>query len=181
MSATFRTLVIGASAASPGLLARLIDGSDIVIDDVVTPDQLLASVARRAPDLFVIDAEQDAPTLAMICGLLKANPATLLLPLLAIAKSAKQRMAAFEAGVDDFLTHAIRREEFLVRVHALLRVSAARRQLAAEQLSQEVQQRELIRAAFRRYISRSSPTRSLLIRNCATSRSGRRRYARAPP
>ena len=31
--------------------------------------------------------------------------------------------------------------------------SAARRQLAAEQLSQEVQQRELIRAAFRRYIS----------------------------
>ena len=89
----------------------------------------------------------------MICGLLKANPATVLLPLLAIARSAKQRLAAFEAGVDDFLTHAVRREEFLVRIHALLRVSAARRQLAAEQLSQEVQQRELIRAAFRRYIS----------------------------
>ena len=153
MSATYRTLVIGAGAASPNLLARLLEGSDIVIDDVVTPDQVLASVARRAPDLFVIDAEQDAPTLAMICGLLKANPATLLLPLLAIAKSAKQRMAAFEAGVDDFLTHAVRREEFLVRVHALLRVSAARRHLAAEQLSQEVQHRELIRAAFRRYIS----------------------------
>ena len=80
MSATFRTLVITASAASPSLLARLIEGSDIVIDDVVTPDQVLASVARRAPDLFVIDAEQDAQTLAMICGLLKANPATLLLP-----------------------------------------------------------------------------------------------------
>ena len=77
----------------------------------------------------------------------------MLLPLLAIAKSAKQRIAAFEAGVDDFLTHAVRRDEFLVRAHALLRVSAARRQLAAEQLSQEVQQRELIRAAFRRYIS----------------------------
>ena len=33
----------------------------------------------------------------MICGLLKANPATVLLPLLALAKSAKQRLAAFEA------------------------------------------------------------------------------------
>jgi len=153
MSATYRTLVIGASAASRNLLARLIDGSDIVIDDVVTPDQVLASVARRAPDLFVIDTELDAQALTAICGLLKANPATLLLPLLALARSAKQRLAAFEAGVDDFLTHAVRREEFLVRVHALLRVSAARRQLAAEQLSHEVQQSELIRAAFRRYIS----------------------------
>jgi class 3 adenylate cyclase len=131
----------------------LLDGSDIVIDDVVAPEQIVASVARRAPDLFVIDAEHDAQTLTMICSLLKANPATVLLPLLAIAKSAKQRLAAFEAGVDDFLTHAVRREEFLVRIRALLRVSAVRRQLAAEQLSHEVQQRELIQAAFRRYIS----------------------------
>jgi class 3 adenylate cyclase len=153
MSATFRTLVIGAGAASRNLLARLIDGSDVVIDDVIEPDQLVASVARRAPDLFVIDADCDAATLSMLCGLLKANPATVLLPLLAIAKSARQKIAAFEAGVDDFLTHAVRRDEFLVRVHALLRVSAARRHIAAEQLSHEVQQRELIRAAFRRYIS----------------------------
>ena len=153
MSATFRTLVIGACSASRNLLARLIEGSDIVIDDVVAPDQVVASVARRAPDLFVIDAEHDAQMLTTVCGQLKANPATLLLPLLAIARSARQRLVAFEAGVDDFLTHAVRREEFLVRVHALLRVSAARRQLAAEQLSHEVQQREMIRAAFRRYIS----------------------------
>ena len=145
MSATFRTLVIGASASSGNLLARLVDGSDIVIDDVVAPEHVVASVARRAPDLVVIDAEHDSQMLTRICSLLKANPATVLLPLLAIA--------AFEAGVDDFLTHAVRREELLVRIHALLRVSAARRQLAAEQLSQEVQQSELIRAAFRRYIS----------------------------
>jgi adenylate cyclase len=153
MSATFRTLVIGASASSGNLLARLIDGSDIVIDDVVAPEHVVASVARRAPDLVVIDAEHDSQMLTKICSLLKANPATVLLPLLAIAKSAKQRLAAFEAGVDDFLTHAVRREELLVRIHALLRVSAARRQLAAEQLSHEIQQGELIRAAFRRYIS----------------------------
>ena len=35
---------------------RLIEGSDIVIDDVIEPDQVVASVARRAPDLIVIDA-----------------------------------------------------------------------------------------------------------------------------
>ena len=46
MSATFRTLVIGASAASRNLLTRLIDGSDIVIDDVVAPEQIARE--RRA-------------------------------------------------------------------------------------------------------------------------------------
>ena len=56
MSATFRTLVIGAGAASRNLLARLIDGSDIVIDDVVAPEQTLASASLRAPVLFVINA-----------------------------------------------------------------------------------------------------------------------------
>jgi adenylate cyclase len=153
MSATFRTLLITTQVASRGLLARLIDGSDIVIDDVVAPDQVIASVARRAPDLIVIDAESDLQPLMQVCGVLKANPATLLLPLLALAKSAKQRLTAFEAGVDDFLTHQVKRDEFLVRARALLRVSAARRQLAAELLAEEVQRREVIRAAFRRYIS----------------------------
>jgi class 3 adenylate cyclase len=40
-----------------------------------------------------------------------------------------------------------------VRVRSLLRSSAARRQLAAEQLAEEVRRHEVIRAAFRRYIS----------------------------
>jgi adenylate cyclase len=153
MAVAFRALLISTNAACRGLLTRLIEGSDIVMDDVVGPEQVIASVARRAPDLVVIDAENDLPSLAQVCGILKANPATVLLPLLGIARSAKQRLAAFEAGVDDFLTHQVRREEFLVRARSLLRVSAARRQLAAEQLAQEVQRREVIRAAFRRYIS----------------------------
>ena len=66
--------MISASAASRALLARLIEGSDIVIDDVVTPEQVIASVAHRAPDLIVIDAESDAQTLTQVCGVLKANP-----------------------------------------------------------------------------------------------------------
>src|SRR5262245_61460295 len=131
MSANFRTLLVTRSDSSRGLLARLIDASDIVIDDVVPADQVIASVARRAPDLVVIDAEGDGQALTQVCSVLKANPATLLLPVLAMAKSAKQRIAAFEAGVDDFLTHTVRRDEFLVRARALLRISAARRQLAA--------------------------------------------------
>lgn len=153
MSATFRTLLVSTEAARRPWLARLLEGSEILLDDAVAPEQVIASVAHRAPDLIVIDADHDLAPLAQVCGLLKANPATVLLPLLAVARSARQRLPAFEAGVDDFLTQQVRREEFLVRARALLRISAGRRQLAAEQLAEEVRQREVIRAAFRRYIS----------------------------
>ncbi|MGH8177274.1 MAG: adenylate/guanylate cyclase domain-containing protein [Steroidobacter sp.] len=153
MSVTFRTLLVTASAASRGLLTRLTDGSDIVIEDVVAPDQVIASVAHRPPDLIVIDAESDMQALTQVCTVLKANPATVLLPLLAIAKSAKVRLTAFEAGVDEFVTQQVKRDEFLVRVRALLRASAARRRSAAEQLAEEVRRGEDVRAAFRRYIS----------------------------
>lgn len=153
LSAAFRTLLVSTSDSSRALLGRLLDGSDIVIDDVVEPEQVIASVARRAPDLIVIDVEAEPATLTRVCGVLKANPTTLLVPLVGLAKSAKQRLLAFEAGVDEFLTHQVRRDEFLVRVRSLLKASAARRQLAAEQLAEEVKRRETIRAAFRRYIS----------------------------
>lgn len=114
---------------------------------------MIATVARRQPDLVVIDADSAGAALVEICAVLKANPATVLLPLIAVARSSKARLQAFEAGVDEFVTQAVRREDFIVRVRALLRASAARRQLAAEQLAEEVRRREEIRAAFRRYIS----------------------------
>ncbi len=153
MSTTFRTLLVTTNGASRALLARLTDGSDIVVEDVATPDQVIASVAVRAPDLIVIDGENDLAALAQVCSLLKANPSTVLLPVLAMARSSKARLVAFEAGADEFLTQHVRREEFLVRARALLRSSALRRRVAAEQLAAEVQRGDNVRAAFRRYIS----------------------------
>jgi class 3 adenylate cyclase len=146
-------MLVSTAESSRALLTKLLDGSDIVIDDVVDTENVIASVAHRTPDLMVIDTETDTAALTRVCGVLKANPTTVLVPLIGLAKSAKQRLLAFEAGVDDFLTHQVRRDEFLVRVRSLLKGSAARRRLAAEQLAEEVKRRELIRAAFRRYIS----------------------------
>ncbi len=116
----------------------MLEGSDIVIDDVVSQDGVIASVAMRTPDLIVFAIDLDASALANTCRALKANPATVSLPLVALARSSRSRLAAFDAGVDDFLTHQIRREEVLVRVNGLLRAAASRRRLAAEQLAEEV-------------------------------------------
>lgn len=153
MAATYRALFVGDLSDTHGLLERLLEGSDIAIDDVVQHEQVLARVAQRMPDIIVFALDHDLDMLVETCRALKANPATVLLPLLVLARSTRQRMAVFDAGFDDLLSHNVKREELLIRVHALMRASAARRQLAAEQLAEEVKQREQIRAAFRRYIS----------------------------
>jgi len=153
MAETFRALYVGERSEIHGQLARLLDGTDITIDDVVAHDQVLASVARRIPDLVLLALESDLECLRATCRALKANPATVLLPLIAVGSSSRLRMAAFDSGADDFLTQHVRREEFLMRAHSLMRASASRRQLAAEQLAEEVRRREEIGAAFRRYIS----------------------------
>jgi len=153
MSGTFRTLLVTARDAPRDLLARLCEGSDLVLDAVATPDAVIPTITSRTPDLVVIDADGETAALTATCALLKANPATALLPLLAIAGTARPRRAAYDAGVDDFLTLGVRRGEFLLRAGTLLRASALRRRHAAELLAHEIQQREDIRATFRRYLS----------------------------
>jgi adenylate cyclase len=153
MSANFQVLLVRAGAASSVLLAKLTEASDIEVGNVIEPQDIIGSLAESLPELVIVDVINDLSALAQVCSVLKANPATVLVPVLALARSAKSRLAAFEAGADDFLLHHVRREEFLVRARALLRAGATRRQLAAEQLAQEVRRREAIRAAFRRYIS----------------------------
>lgn len=153
MAITYRALFVGERSESHDLLMRLLDGSDIQVDDVVSHGDIVGRVAQRAPDLITFGCGMDTEPLSESCRLLRANPATVLLPLLAVARSARQRLAAFDAGVDDFLTHQVSREELLIRLHALLRSAAMRRQRAAEQLAEEAKRHETIRATFRRYIS----------------------------
>ncbi len=152
-ASTFRALLVSAGPASPVLLAKLTEASDIEVSEIITADQIIASATQRTPDLVVVDVVGDLRGLVQVCSVLKANPATVFVPVVALARSPKSRLAAFEAGVDDFLLHHVRREEFLVRVRCLLRSSSTRRQLAADQLAEEVKRREAIRSAFRRYIS----------------------------
>lgn len=153
MAITYRTLFVGDRSDNHEQLLRFLEGSDIHVDDVVPLPEVIGRVAQRAPDCIVFNCNGDTESLSETCRMLRTNPATMLIPLVAFARSSKHRSAVFDAGVDDFLTPQISQEETVIRIHALLRSAATRRQQAAEQLAEESRRHELVRATFRRYIS----------------------------
>ena len=91
MTAAYRALFVGDRTDSYTLLMRMLEGSDIVIDNVVVPADVVASVAQRAPDLIVFAFDLEARALAEICRALRANPVTSTVPLLALARSSRSR------------------------------------------------------------------------------------------
>ncbi len=118
-----------------------------------TAAEVVARLEDYVPDLIFVDA--DCPQLRALdlCRALKEHPATMLLPVIVVSRSAKLRVDAFSAGADDFVTRQVPREVLLTRLMALARQSSARRQAADAALKAEVTRREEIRRTFRRYVS----------------------------
>ena len=94
MSMAFRALLVGDRSESHALLTRLLEGSDIGIDALVPYDQVPASVATRAPDVIIVLLDGDIAPLSDTCRSLKQNPATVLLPLIAITVFLRTRKFA---------------------------------------------------------------------------------------
>jgi class 3 adenylate cyclase/CheY-like chemotaxis protein len=106
-----------------------------------------------APDVLLIDGDSLSPRGLAICRALKQHPATSLLPVVVVSRSPKQRLDAFSAGADDFITPNVRPDALRARVEALATAGTARRKLAAVQQSVEQQQLEGLRLTVRRYLS----------------------------
>jgi len=104
------------------------------------------------PDIVLVDADAPEPGLTL-CRSLKQNPRTVLLPVVILGRSSRDRVAALAAGADDFVSGDVSRELLQARIETLVRASAARRELAANQLGEEIRRRDDLRKMFRRYLS----------------------------
>jgi class 3 adenylate cyclase len=148
-----RAVVTADESTNRPAIQRLTQAWDVAFAPPKALDHFFTLLETHRPDLILVDVDSGPDASLGLCRALKANPTTVNLPVVAMSRWSKARVEAFEAGVDEFVTYQMQRDQFLVRVRALLRLSIARRQLAANQLAEEVQRREEIRAAFRRYLS----------------------------
>jgi len=125
---------------------------DVIVSVINLTDENMSRIADLAPDVIVVDADTREPGLNL-CRSLKEHPRTLLFPVVVLGRTSRGRAAALAAGADDFMSGDITRELLRARIETLVRASAARRELAATQLGEEIRRREALREMFRRYLS----------------------------
>ncbi|RKG64661.1 response regulator [Corallococcus sp. CA054B] len=83
---------------------------------------LLDALAQHRPDLLLLDVQMPGPSGFDLCRILRLAPEWQELPILLITAQVglEFRLAAFQAGADDYLAKPVLKEELRARVHARL-------------------------------------------------------------
>jgi two-component system phosphate regulon response regulator PhoB len=89
-------------------------------------EEALALVARRTPDLVLLDLMLPGVSGMDVCRQLKSSPRTKNVPVIMVTARGEEidRVVGFELGADDFVTKPFSVRELVLRVRAVLRRGA---------------------------------------------------------
>lgn len=123
MASPDRILVVDDIPANVRLLEAVLAANGFVVDPASSGAQALEAVAAHTPDLILLDVQMPGMTGYEVCRRVRSDPAHAFLPIVMVTSSqGEDRVAAIEAGADDFIQKPFDQQELLARVRSLLRI-----------------------------------------------------------
>jgi phosphate regulon transcriptional regulator PhoB len=144
-----KVLVVEDESDIRELIRYNLEQEGFAVEEAADGVQALDRIARRAPDLVVLDLMLPGMSGLEICRKIRATPSTASLPILvATAKGAEvDRVLGLEMGADDYVVKPFSPRELVARVKALLR----RAHLLTEAESLGVYERGWLKVDFDSY------------------------------
>lgn len=141
-----RVLVVDDDADALRALMGALASERVEVVGLSDSYRLLETLAEHRPDMLLLDVEMPGPSGFDLCRIVRSMPEWRELPVLFITAhlGMEFRVAAFEAGADDYLSKPVLREELRARVHARLE----RARLARERAERDALTGLLLRKPF---------------------------------